>query len=359
MRIRYVLGLLAVISAMSSCSRKGGDAAEHSGISIPEPEPTEVRVQELRLSPFPVQVVANGKLSAVRKAAIYFENSGNVRKIYVGNGDSVGQGAVLAEQDNELLRIAADVARTEKEKARLEYYDFLAGLGYGVGDSLVIPADVVSVARLRSGYEAAENSFRRASYNLAATSLKAPFSGKVADLTCREGERTGSDPFCTIVDCSSYYVEFSILESELPYVGPDQRVKLSSFADPSKTADGKVRSVNPVVDENGQIKVRALASAGPWMMDGMNVKVVVEKQLPSRMAVPKTAVVVRDGEEVVFRYNSGKAEWVYVKTTGANSESCTIVANERRGGKLSDGDMIIVDGNLNLADGSSVTLAVD
>ena len=72
--------------------------------------------------------------------------------------------------------------------------------------------------------------------------------------------------------------------------------------------------------------------------------------------VPKRAVVIRDNLEVLFRYNGGKADWVYVNTLRANSESFAIEANADRGAELHEGDLIIVSGNLNLADGSKVVL---
>ena len=66
--------------------------------------------------------------------------------------------------------------------------------------------------------------------------------------------------------------------------------------------------------------------------------------------------MIRDNLDVLFRYCDGKAEWVYVTLLGANSESYALVANESRGAVLSEGDMVIVSGNLNLADGSIVQL---
>ena len=92
------------------------------------------------------------------------------------------------------------------------------------------------------------------------------------------------------------------------------------------------------------------------MIDGMNVKVTVDKHLDNMLVVPKSAVVIRDNMDVLFRYRDGKAEWVYVSLLGANSDSYALVANESRAAVLNEGDMVIVSGNLNLADGSSVQL---
>lgn len=47
---------------------------------------------------------------------------------------------------------------------------------------------------------------------------------------------------------------------------------------------------------------------------------------------------------------------MYVNILAANSDSYAIEANAARGAELSVGEQIIVSGNLNLADGSIVSL---
>ena len=88
----------------------------------------------------------------------------------------------------------------------------------------------------------------------------------------------------------------------------------------------------------------------------MNVKVIAEETVPGQLVVPKSAVVIRDNLEVLFRYRSGQAEWVYVRTLSSNSQEYAIVANADRGAHLAPGDSIIISGNLNLADNSQVSL---
>jgi hypothetical protein len=72
--------------------------------------------------------------------------------------------------------------------------------------------------------------------------------------------------------------------------------------------------------------------------------------------VKKSAVVIRDNLEVLFRYENGKALWTYVHTSLANSREYVVEANEERGATLNIGDVIITSGNLNLADGSAVKI---
>jgi len=60
-------------------------------------------------------------------------------------------------------------------------------------------------------------------------------------------------------------------------------------------------------------------------------------------------VVLRQGKEVVFTYEDGKALWNYVKTGLENSSRYTIESG------LEPGMEVIVSGNLNLAHETPVT----
>ena len=79
-----------------------------------------------------------------------------------------------------------------------------------------------------------------------------------------------------------------------------------------------------------------------------------EKEMTDNFVVPKNAVVIRDNENVIFRYGNGKAQWTYVNILMSNSESHAITANDERGSEIHEGDTVIISGNLNLADGSQV-----
>ena len=61
-----------------------------------------------------------------------------------------------------------------------------------------------------------------------------------------------------------------------------------------------------------------LANPG-MLMEGMNVEVVIQKEMPDKLIVPKPAVVMRQNQEVLFKYVKGKAFWTYVKTLHENS----------------------------------------
>lgn len=356
MEMRMLMAAAAALVLLSGCGGRQEKEMRDGKLDY-SPEINEVSVMKLEKTDFPMQLVSNGRVSAAAKASLTFGTTGTISRINVRNGQRVPAGTVIAELDRPDLRLALDAASASLEKARLDLYDVLAGQGYAARDTISVPDDVLSMAKIRSGYNAAVNAMRKAEYDLSGTVLRAPFTGCVADLGVKRYDQTPNGPFCSLVDDSSMDVDFPVMEAEYAFLEKGLGVKVMPFADMNRTYAGTLTDINPVVDKNGQVALRAKVSGGQGLVDGMNVKVTVEKNLPGRMVVPRSAVVVRDNLDVLFTYtDDGKAHWIYVNILASNRESFVVEANSDRGAVLKEGDIVIISNNLNLADGSSVRL---
>ena len=348
--------LIVLTSALQGC--KGTDkSASPDGKLKYAPQVNEVETVILQRKDFPRQLVSNGKLAASSRSTLSFRTTGPVAGVYVRNGQYVGAGAKIAELDRSDLKIALESAEIALRKAELECYDILAGQGYPATDTVTVPKQILDMAKMRSGYTAAKNSLERARFEMAGSVLRAPFRGRVADIKLKRHEQAGTDAFCTLVDDRSLDVDFPVMESEYSFIAQGLPVRIIPFADESKSFNGRIVEVNPIVDKNGQIMVRARVSNDGSLIDGMNVKAMVERTIPGQLTVPRSAVVIRDNLDVLFvRTPEGRARWVYVNILHSNGDSFAVVPNADRNAELSEGDEVIISGNLNLADGSEVTV---
>ncbi len=348
---------VAMVLMLCSCGGRGGDGTERDDKLQYAPQENEVTAIVLKKDVFSRHILSNGKLSASLKASLVFGTQGVISYVNVRDGQTVRKGEVLAGLGKEDIMLSLRLAELGLMKAELDLYDVLAGQGYAAGDTVSVPKNILAMAKMRSGYLSAVNELAKARISEARSVLAAPFSGRIADVKFREWDlASASEPFCTIVDDSTLDVNFTVLESDYAAIGTGLPVKVTPFGRHDKIYEGKIVSINPVVDRNGQVAVRAQVRGDGSLVDGMNVKVVIEKAMDNMLTVPKSAVVIRDNLDVLFRYRDGKAEWVYVTILHSNSDSYAIAANSDRGAELHEGDMVIVSGNLNLADGSSVKL---
>lgn len=84
----------------------------------------------------------------------------------------------------------------------------------------------------------------------------------------------------------------------------------------------------------------------------MNVRVSIRNPCLGKLIVPKQAVLQRQGKEVVFTYENGRALWNYLKTGDENSEYYTISEG------LKPRIQVIISNNLNLGNNVEVEVEV-
>ena len=146
------------------------------------------------------------------------------------------------------------------------------------------------------------------------------------------------------------------MESELPMVKAGYRVSVVPFAesDPQARVWGVVTEINPYVESNGMVRVKARVANNGRLIEGMNVKVTLRKPMKESLVIPKSAVVMRSGKPVVFTLTNGKTQWNYVQVLAENSDSCTVAPRSKEYEGLAAGDTVIVKGNLNLAHDSEL-----
>lgn len=320
-------------------------------------EKNEVETIVLKNDAFQKELVSNGKIIATQKNSVQFEVSDKLEHLYVKNGDNVHKGQLLASISSFKYQQRLERAQIDLKKAKFQFEDMLVGRGIFTTKKDSIPKSVYDMVASRTGYDAALLELKTAQFELQSTKLIAPFSGKVANIESRVYENVSSGkPFMTLIDDSVFEVEFYLIESEMKDVALNNKVQIIPFA-LGKTYNGQISSINPLIEKNGTILVKAVVNNDGKLTEGMNVKVRIEKEVKSQLVVPKSAVVLRDNQEVLFKVIDGKAYWTYVQTTLENSSSYAVIAHpDKSNATLNSGDTVIVSGNLNLAHDSEVAL---
>lgn len=346
--------MLVVLMSLMAC--KGGEEnKEEESIDIQEEAIVDVDTMSLRLQTFQKQLLCNGKLGAVQRADLMCPNQGTMlEKVLVVNGQRVSKGAVLAIADMHEKSQAFDRAKHDLERSKVELQDKLIGLGYD-GNLNNVPAEVLKRMEITSGYYSAKFSLESAKKALADCKLIAPFSGRIANLEAHAFQN--GSKFCTLIDDSSFDVEFKILEAELSFVSKGQKVKISPFVNKDNEYEGVVEEINPTIDDKGLVKIKArMKNNSAKLIDGMNVRVIVESAVPKMYVVPKEAVVERDGYHVVFMYDkkTQRAVWTYVDIMYSNLNEYAITGCDRKETEIHEGDIVITSGNQNLADDTQV-----
>ena len=276
MKRKYLI-LAIVCLVMASCSTNSQQATTSQ-----EPVTAPVAVQEKVIPEVKPEVkelpsnslTATGKVKAANYTDLYFRSQEQIAHVYVKNGARVGKGQKLADLEVFALNSQLRQAEISLEQAKLELQDILIGQGYDPDHLDKVPADMMKLAKVKSGYEQAALQKENALREIENATLVAPFDGVIANLTAKPHHMAGSsEPFCRIIQTSNMEVEFQVLENELHLIKMGQKVEIVPQATTVGVQQGEICSMNPLVDEKGLIQVRARVKGNVGLMEGMNVTV--------------------------------------------------------------------------------------
>ena len=348
-----------VDSARAAAQSTAASTAFATGVAVP------VEGAVVQRGTFVLWVSAEGQAAAMRRAPLHAQVTGPVIEVPVREGAWVSAGDVIARIDPVEYEISRKEAQGALEQAEASYQDLT------LGDETIDDPEILAVrqaqARIRSGLAGAEARLEQAKYNLEKTVIRAPYSGRLANLVVDVGTRLSvNDSVATVVDLSSVDVDVQVLESEIAAldVGRDATVTFTAF--PGEGFQAEVVTVNPVVDpvsHVGRATVR-LRNPGARILPGMHAEVRIAGRLyEDRVSVPKEALVERSRREVVFVFepesegsSTGRAKWRYVTTGLENEEAIEIVPAEDTD-ELAEGEIVLVGGHTTLTHDAMVRLA--
>ena len=234
--------------------------------------------------------VTMGKVVAVRFADLSFDATLPIGRVLVRNGQQVRRGQVLAQLDLFQLRNAVEQAQRsveqaqlQTEQARLQMQDVIISQGYDPDREADIPETVRHNADVKSGYAlskslsaSAQTQLEAARHALGRGVLTAPFDGVVANLSVQAHQLAQpGQPVCRVIATGSMAVEFRVMEADLRQYKLGTVVNVIPVADKTLCYQATVEEINPVVDQQGAVTLRAGLSSTQGLFDGMNVEVIL------------------------------------------------------------------------------------
>lgn len=231
-----------------------------------------------------------GKVVACRYADLSFETSLPIAQVLVRNGQQVCAGQTLARLDLYKLRNAIEQqeraiaqAQLQIAQADLQMKDVIITQGYDPEKPESVPDDVRHNADVKSGYALAKNQLDMARTQLAAAQhelnggvLTAPFDGVVANVTVQAHQLAQpGQAVCRVIATGNMAVEFRVMEGDLGKYRIGTGVSIVPVADKSACYSASVSEINPVVDEQGAVTIRARLDDAANLFDGMNVEVIL------------------------------------------------------------------------------------
>ncbi|WP_097458754.1 efflux RND transporter periplasmic adaptor subunit [Mangrovitalea sediminis] len=330
---------------------------------------------------------ATGYVTARLEATVSSKITGKLSEVLIEEGDRVKAGQVLARlegaDEKAQLRLAqAQLGAAQSQLGELQTQLDQARRDLSRQQSLntkgLSSEQTLEDARTRMLTLQAQMAAQRkqilvaqaqvnvAQVNVDNTIIRAPFSGVIIAKAAQPGEivspisagggytRTGIG---TIVDMDSLEIEVDVNESYINRVKPGQPVTAVLDAYPDWKIPAQVIAIIPAADRSkATVRVRiGFQVKDPRIVPDMGVRVSFfedkadQKARPIKgVLVPSSAVVERDGRNVVFRVQDGVAHRLPV-TAGQSYGDLRLISQG-----LAVGDRIVRDPPVQLGDGTRV-----
>ena len=291
-----LLGLMIVVAALAAVKMLQFRAMDEQGKkAVPPPEVVTTAVA--RSAQWEIALTAVGSLVAVQGVTVAAELPGKIAEIAFQPGGIVRKGDLLIRQDtgSEETQLSGAIAQQKLARTVLDRNAQM------LPDRIVSQADYdASVASLEQATAQADN-IRTA---IGKKTIRAPFGGRLGIRQVNLGQmlREG-DPIVTLQSLDPIFVNFALPQQQLAQLRSGLPVRVTSDALPGMTIDGRITTVNPLVDaETRNIQLQAtLANRAEKLLPGMFVTVAV--RLPTRqkvIAIPATAVLYAPYGDSVF-----------------------------------------------------------
>ena len=292
---------LTLIPLLAGCKRETAEEA---------PPPRPVRTVVVEKGGLGQSIVLTGQIQAEKEVALAFRIGGRIIERSVDRGDRVKPDQVVAKLDaqNELnsLRsaraaLAAANARLEQDSNHFDRQDTLLKQGWTTRANFDQAQQALRTAQaaVDDGKAQVEIAEDRVSY----TELKAGLSGTVTSRAAESGEvvQAGQMVFMVARD-SGWDAVFDVPAQVLRTAPGDADVIIALTDDPSITAKGRVRQVDPQADPvTRTFKVRVAVNDPPATMRlGATVTGRMEVDHGHGVSLPASALTAADRNPAVW-----------------------------------------------------------
>ena len=352
MKIKHIVYSLIIVGLgsfiayrISSNKIKNDDSKDKAGKN----KITNVNGIVVHAQTFDNNISISGSIEANEQVEIRSEVSGIVEGIYFNEGAFVTKGQVLFKVNDLELRAQLGQATTKENLASENERRAKLLL-----QKEAISQEEFDIARADLKLAQAQSQLIKA--QIAKTSVRAPFSGKIGLRSISPGTYiTPSLLVAKLVNIGKLKITFSIPEKYANEVKMNSNI-IFTVAGSSEKYDAKIYAIEPEVQiATRTLQVRAIAENKTGkLLPGTfaNVELPLDA-IKDAIIVPTEAIIPVQNGKKVFISNMGKAKEVMVETATRTDASIIVLSG------LKTGDTLITTGVMSLKDEASVKVKVN
>ncbi|HQE35159.1 MAG TPA: efflux RND transporter periplasmic adaptor subunit [Flavobacterium alvei] len=351
MKIKHIVYTLLVIGfgafiayRIVSNKNKNGDSKGKDGKN------KEITVNGIviKTETFDNTISLSGSIEANEQVEIRSEISGIVEGIYFKEGSNVSKGQLLFKVNDVELRAQLQQAKTKQGLASENERRA----------KLLLAKEAISQEEYdvaRADFKLAQSQVQLIDAQIAKTSVRAPFSGKIGLRSISPGTYiTPSLLVAKLVNVGQLKITFSVPEKYANQIKVNSNLSFTVVGTSEKHF-AKVYAIEPEIEITTRtLQIRALAeNKDGKLLPGTfaNVELPLDV-IKDAVVIPTEAIVPVQNGKKVFISNNGKATEIMVETTTRTDASVLVLSG------LKVGDTLITSGVMSLKKESPVKIKI-
>jgi len=306
--------------------------------------PVSVAVTKVQLLPVQGNLSVPSVLAPEEEAVISSSVQGKITSMKFDLGTKVTKGQVIGTIDTKQKQISLQTTELTVEKLKNDYdrnQDLLKG--NAINETAVTDA--------KYNYENNKLQADQIKQQIADANIVAPISGIITSRKLLEGEFANiGTTIGTVVNVSHLKAVVYVNEKDIYQLNEGDKATITTDVYPGKTFNGKVTFVSPKGDENHNYQVEVLVeNAATQLKAGTYVKAEFNLGTSANaLQIPKRALVDGMNNPYVYISAGNKAAQRKIVLGREIGENIEVLSG------LNAGDEVIVDGQINLIEGSVI-----
>jgi len=282
-----------------------------------------------------------------KEVSVASESSGKIVQVSFKLGDFVTKGKVLAKIEDTYKRLAYENAKLTYDKSKDDYE---RNLNLHKGDAI----SDTQLRDIKMTFDNAVIQLANAKKQWDDTRIVAPFSGYITSQNTEIGAFVNAGTVIAgIADISELKVVLDVSESNVYELHQGQQISVTTDIHPDADYKGKISTISPKASASHTYPVEVLiANTGKDKLKAgtyVNVSVNMGKSGKALM-IPRDAIVSSVKDPSVYVVTNNSVKLVKITTGHSFSSNLEVVAG------LTQGDKVVTNGQINLTDGSKVSV---
>lgn len=305
-----------------------------------------VKVHTVKQDSFVAAFTLNGTTAPSKEVKIASEVQGKLVRLYIKNGDMVRTGQVIALLDASVYTVQLSSIDASIAKAKLDLTRYTKLIEMGGATPMQAESAQLQINSLN-----AEK--KQVLEQISHMQILAPFSGKIENVNVELGSFVSyGTVLAQLIDNSSLKINTYLSEQEALKIQTGQKVSINSVV-LTQPKIGKVTMISDKADASG--KFLAEVSFQNNDKEKLKAGMIADVQFSMNtvvtgLSVPMSAILSSAKDPKVYVVAGDKVEVRKVKAGITTSNKIQVLEG------LHAGDLVVTSGQLNLENGSSVTV---